>query len=210
MATHASGFSPRYTTFSGSSSRFSEPATPKFDIQAFIEWAMNCGTDVFRIFQDIIERLEAACVEATFRPAYRLPSPYMTLSLTEVHEAIAKKSYIESLGSILGSDVASRLTDLANTEAGWDGGDAEAMSLDSLSAMENFFKKAGSFSDDIGFFLGYDGEILINWKDPTGALIDMSFFEGSAEISSDFEDRRFSIQDPDLYNHFANTNSIHT
>ncbi|WP_341522177.1 hypothetical protein AABC73_01650 [Pseudomonas sp. G.S.17] len=125
-----------------------------------------------------------------------------------MHEDIAKKSYIESIGSSLGAEVAARLRALADTDAGWDGSDAEAMSLDSLSSLETFFRTAGRFSDDIGFFLGYEGEILINWEDRTGSLIDMSFFDGYAEISSDLEDRRFAIHDPDLYHRFANKNLI--
>lgn len=207
MTSLAAGFSPRYTAFSGSS-RITEDTAPKFDLLAFFEWAMSRGADFQRILQDIIERLGSACIESTFRPSYALPSPSLTLSVTELHESLAKKLYVESISSSLTAGASARLQELVDVEAGWDGNGAESMSIESLSAMETFFQRAGRFSDDIGLFLGYDGEILINWTDPNGAVIDMAFVEGHAEICTQTVEARYAIDDPELYSQLFNNDKF--
>jgi hypothetical protein len=185
-----------------------ESAAPEFDLQAFFEWAMSCGSDVYRILQDLIERLGSACVDAAFRPSYVLPAPSLTLSVTEMHESLAKKLYIESIANALSEGASARLHELVAVEAGWDGGDAEPMSIESLATMETFFKKTGRFADDTGLFLGYDGEILINWTDSSGAMIDMAFLDGFAEIFTDSDEARYSIEDPELYSRLLNKHTI--
>ncbi|MCY1460710.1 hypothetical protein D9M71_782920 [compost metagenome] len=83
------------------------------------------------------------------------------------------------------------------------------MSIESLSTLETFIQKMGRFSDDIGFFLGYDGEILINWRDETGELTDMAFLDGSAELyGGDVGEEKFSIDDQRLYERLTIKHSL--
>ncbi|AZE39731.1 hypothetical protein C4K05_0361 [Pseudomonas chlororaphis subsp. aureofaciens] len=207
MSTLSSSFSPTYATFN--TIGYSEEAGSKFDVMAYIEWAVSCGVDVLRMLKDLVEGVESSVLEAFFRPSYKLADPSAILYATAMHENIAKDSYIESISSILGAPVSGRLTELSQSEAGWDGGDAAPMSIESLSTLETFIQTAGGFSDSIGFFLGYEGEILINWVSEEGELIDMAFFDGVAEIYSDEGEARFSIDDQNLYKQFTNKNSIH-
>lgn len=198
MSTLSSGFSPKYSNFN-TLNGYSEEATAKFDVMAYIQWAISCGIDVVRLLQDLAASLETSCFEALFRPSYRVTTATSTLYATEIHEGIAKDSYIQSIGGALGQEVSDRLAELSKCEAGWDGADAAPMSIESLSTLETFIHKAGRFSDDIGFFLGYDGEILINWRDETGELTDMAFFDGLAELYGDVGEEKFSIDDQCLY-----------
>lgn len=199
MATVANTFSPRYASFSGVAAMTSTASTPSYDLQAFFDWLKACGAEVFENIQELIERLKTYCLEVHFRPTYELQSPAVTLSLAEMHEAIAKELYIESLGLVLDPQAATRLRNLAAVEHGWDGSDAEPMALGSLATLQKFFRNAKCFADDIGFFLGYEGEILINWTSKAEGLIDIAFYEDYVVLSSDTEELKFSVSDPELY-----------
>jgi len=172
---------------------------PSYDLQAFFDWLKGCGADVLENIQEILERFKTYCMDVYFRPAYELQTPAMTLSVAEMHEAIAKKLYIDSIGVVLGAEAVERLQSLADIDHGWDGADAEPMALGSLAAMQTFFRRATCFADDIGFFLGYEGEILISWTSRTGELIDMAFYDGRAELNCDSEELEFAVNDPELY-----------
>ncbi|MCX4218724.1 hypothetical protein MKZ87_13855 [Pseudomonas sp. MCal1] len=206
MSTLSSSFNPKYATFN--TIGYSEEISSNFDVMAYIEWAVSCGVDVLRMLKDLVEGVEASVLEAFFKPSYKLADPSAILYATAMHENIAKDAYIESISSILGAPVFGRLTELSQSAAGWDGADAPPMSIESLSTLETFIQKAGGFSDGIGFFLGYEGEILINWVTEEGQLIDMAFYDGIAEIYSDSGEERFSINDQNLYKQFTNKNSI--
>ncbi|WP_295472825.1 hypothetical protein [uncultured Pseudomonas sp.] len=197
MATLASSFSPKYQSLS-SSSRTSVNASV-FDYRALIEWIASCSAEAFRNVQDLIEHLKGKCVDLYFRPTYGMASPAATLGIAELHEAVAREVYIESIGRAVHEQAADRLRILAESDYGWDGSGAEAMSIDSLASLQTFFQRAGQFAGDFGFFLGYEGEILINWTSKAGELIDMAFFDGRAELCSDSEELEFGIDDPELY-----------
>lgn len=199
MATVASSFSPRYPSFNGAGALTSAATVPSYDLQAFFDWLKGCGADVLENIQELLERLKTYCLEVYFRPTYGLQAPAMTLSVAEVHEAIAKQLYIDSIGVVLGSRAAERLQNLADIDHGWDGGDAQPMALRSLATMQTFFRKAECFAPDIGFYLGYEGEILISWTSKAEGLIDMAFYDDVAELSSDSGDFEFSVRDPELY-----------
>ncbi|MGO4001469.1 hypothetical protein ABVN23_10170 [Pseudomonas fluorescens] len=205
MATLASSFSPRYQSF-GISSPTSINA-PVFDFRALVEWIASCSAEAFRNVQDLIEHLKGKCVEFYFRPTYGMSSPAATLGIAELHEAVAREVYIEGIGLAIHKQAADRLRVLAESDYGWNGGDAEAMSIDSLASLQTFFQRAGQFAGDFGFFLGYEGEILINWTSKTGELVDMAFFDGRAELCSDTDEREFSIYDPELYALLSSTYS---
>lgn len=198
MANLTSSFSPSYSSFSAASTMTSTEL-PSPDFRALIEWLMAQGSEALKGLQDLIESLTQKCLELYFRPAYAIPSPDVTLYAAEIHEAVAKEVYIEQIGSVLNSIAANRLRSLAETDHGWNGSDAEAMSIDSLATLHAFLQEAGRFASDFGFFLGYEGEILINWTSRQGDLIDMAFHAGRAELSSDTEDFEFEIDDPQLY-----------
>lgn len=206
MSTSMAGFVPSYSAFAGDHSRLSDGAAQEVELPRLAGIAIKRGNDVVRAFQGLVDRTAFGGMETKFRPSYSLSSPALTLSGTELHETLAKKQYIESIGGILGAAVVARLHELACVDAGWDGANADAMSLDSLSSLNEFFQRAGHFSDDIGFFLGYEGEILINWREGAGGLVDIAFVEGTAQICTDDWEGVFSIQDPELYSLISNDN----
>jgi hypothetical protein len=197
MATLASSFSPKYQSFNTSTRASVDPVV--FDFKALVEWIASCSAEAFRSVQDLIEHLKGKCVELYFRPTYGMSTPSATLGMAELHEAVAREVYIEAIGRSLHEQAASRLRTLAASDYGWDGRDAEPMSIDSLASLQEFFDKAGAFAADFGFFLGYEGEILISWTAKSGELIDMAFFDGRAELCSDTEENDFAIDDPELY-----------
>jgi hypothetical protein len=198
MANLTSSFSPSYPSYSVAS-RMTSTELPSLDLRALIEWFKAQGSEALKSLQDLIESLTQKCLELYFRPTYAIASPDVTLNAAEIHEAVAKEVYIEHIGLVLNSIAATRLRSLAETDHGWNGSDAEAMSLDSLATLHAFLQEAGRFASDFGFFLGYEGEILINWTSRQGDLIDMAFYAGHAELSSDTEDLEFEIDDPQLY-----------
>jgi len=198
MASLTSSFSPSYPSYSAAS-RITSTASPSPDLRALVEWFMAQGNEALKSLQDLIESMTQKCLELYFRPAYAIASPDATLNAAEIHEALAKEVYIERIGLVLDATAANRLRCLADTDHGWNGSDAEAMSIDSLATLHAFIEEAGRFASDFGFFLGYEGEILINWTSRQGDLIDMAFNAGRAELSSDTEDLEFEINDPELY-----------
>lgn len=113
----------------------------------------------------------------------------------------AKMAHIERIGGWLGERSLRRLIELAQFEAGWDGDGACAMSLNSLALLHTFISKMHEKLDpaDIGFYLGYDGEIFINWTQSDGALIDLAFRENRVEVYSDAWEQVFTVSDPNLY-----------
>ncbi|WP_047933489.1 hypothetical protein [Pseudomonas putida] len=198
MASLTSSFSPSYPSYSAAS-RMTSTASPSLDLRALVEWFMAQGNEALKSLQDLIESMTQKCLELYFRPAYAIASPDATLNAAEIHEAVAKEVYIEHIGLVLNATAANRLRCLADTDHGWNGSDAEAMSIDSLATFHAFIKEAGRFASDFGFFLGYEGEILINWTSRQGDLIDMAFHANRVELSSDTEDLEFEINDPKLY-----------
>ncbi|MCS4314474.1 hypothetical protein M2397_004794 [Pseudomonas sp. BIGb0381] len=197
MATLAASFSPKYQSFNTSTRTSIDPLD--FDFKALVQWIASCSAEAFRSVQDLIEHLKGKCVEYYFRPTYGMSPPSATLGMAELHEALAREAYIGAIGRALHEQAAGRLRILAASDYGWDGHDAEPMSVDSLACMQEFFERAGPFAEDFGFFLGYEGEILISWTSKSGELMDMAFFDGRAELSSDGGELAFAIDDPKLY-----------
>ncbi|AOS76708.1 hypothetical protein BH711_23055 [Pseudomonas fluorescens] len=197
MATLAASFSPTYQSFNTSTRTSIDPLI--FDLKALVHWIASYSAEAFQSVQDFIEHLKGKCVEFYFRPTYGMSTPSATLGMAELHEALARAVYIEEIGKVLHDQAAARLRTLAACDYGWDGRDAEPMSIESLASLQEFFEKAGSFANDFGFFLGYEGEILISWTAKSGELIDMAFFDGRAELASDTEELEFAIDDPELY-----------
>jgi hypothetical protein len=106
---------------------------------------------------------------------------------------VIKKSVVISIGKKAPS-IFERLNFLSDVKYGWDGDNAKPMSLVSLMELKRFFEKFGDFSKEIGVFLGYDGEIIINWLSEEAGLVDVSFLNGYVSVVSDDDEYERSFE----------------
>lgn len=114
-------------------------------------------------------------------------------------DMIAKLTHIHFLGQMLGSAAYDRLSELVRVEHDWDNDGAKAMSISSLSLFHTFALKSGIAPADLGIFLGFEGEILINWHMNDGKLIDIAFRDGVIEIYTDEFEEAYGASDAQLY-----------
>lgn len=114
-------------------------------------------------------------------------------------DMIAKLTHIHFLGEMLGSLAFDRLSELVKVEHNWDDDGAKQMSISSLSLFHKIVLKSEISPKDLGIFLGFDGEILINWHMHDGQLIDIAFRDEQIEIYTDHDEETYSPHDQDLY-----------
>jgi hypothetical protein len=86
--------------------------------------------------------------------------------------------------------ISDRLKSLSVVESNWDGDNAKPMSLSSILNLEKLFLSMTKYPDDIGVFLGYDGEVIVNWTFG-GNLVDLYVYNKSATIS--YLDNEFDV-----------------
>lgn len=114
-------------------------------------------------------------------------------------DMIAKLTHIHFLGEMLGESAFDRLTELVKVEHDWDDDGAKQMSISSLSLFHKFSRRSEIAPCDLGVFLGFEGEILINWHMHDGKLIDIAFRDDQIEIYTDDGEDFYSPDDSALY-----------
>lgn len=149
--------------------------------------ARDAEMTAFRLYQ----------IAAKHRDAYAGVCPdYDAVFTTDM---IAKLTHIHFLGQMLGSAAYDRLSELVKVEHDWDDDGAKAMAVSSLSLFHTFALKSAITPSDLGIFLGFEGEILINWHMKDGKLIDIAFRDGMVEIYTDDSEEVYSASDDQLY-----------
>lgn len=90
-----------------------------------------------------------------------------------INEYDKKVQLINSLKNTIGIVGYNRLMLLVKSEDNWDGQNASQMNYKSLEEMSNFLKEK-ELPENIGYFLDYEGNLIINWilNDST---VDVSF-----------------------------------
>lgn len=106
---------------------------------------------------------------------------------------------ISQFENLLGDRVVERLIELSSFEDGWDNDGAKKMSLDSLTSFLTFAKNYPLDASDLGIFLGFEGEILINWHIKDGSLIDLDFDKDEITVYTDNYEGSFPYGNDDIY-----------
>ncbi|WMJ01196.1 hypothetical protein RBU55_06485 [Pseudomonas chlororaphis subsp. aurantiaca] len=154
--------------------------------------------------------LEPLCWAEVLSSAARAPNYWIGLPrLTLSHEPvvitvgdvleISISEIINDLSQLLGQGVKSRLEELASFDDDWDDDGAKKLSRESLISFLEFARKFELEPDDLGIFLGFDGEVLINWHSKDRTLIDIAFRGGKVEVYTDEFEEVFCLSNVRLY-----------
>lgn len=107
---------------------------------------------------------------------------------------IVKGNTLDSIKNLAPS-IYKRLNSLSKVENGWDGEDAKSMSLVSLNNLKLFFSSLRKIPESIGVFLGYDGEIIINWPIGNNKLVDVYFHNDIINVVVDDMEYDFKVNE---------------
>lgn len=81
----------------------------------------------------------------------------------------------------IGSRGVDRLLGFKSLAPGWDGEDSHALSLQSLQRFSEFFSASQLTSLGVAVFMSHAGNVVINWHDGKGRLIEIEFFPKKIE-----------------------------
>lgn len=114
-----------------------------------------------------------------------------------------KVKLINELSKLIGDHGFNRLMLLVKSEDDWDGQNAAQMKYSSLEKMAEFLKDK-IIPDAVGYFLDYEGNVLINWI-LDGSTVDVSFEDKGVSLYMDGLDdgvylTKFIIKELNLHN----------
>jgi len=110
---------------------------------------------------------------------------------------------IATLRPRLGDRVGDRLQRLSESQAGWDGRDAQPMCLRSLENLVTLSQALTLPGQDLGLFLEHSGNLVINWPAANGSRADVSIGPCMLEICTDALNLELVIDDPLLAQRIA-------
>lgn len=83
--------------------------------------------------------------------------------------------------SVIGANGVERLATFARLSPGWDGKDSRSLSTHSLKRLSEFCSRFDLKTRDIATFMSHAGNVVINWHDAQGGLVEMEFLPTSIE-----------------------------
>ena len=86
-----------------------------------------------------------------------------------------------SAEAAIGWSGVTRLTGFRRLAPGWDGGDSRTLDVHSLKRLSEFFSRFQLQSRDIAIFMSHAGNVVINWHDLRGGLVEIEFFPSRME-----------------------------
>lgn len=110
---------------------------------------------------------------------------------------------IATLRQRLGDRVGDRLQRLSESQAGWDGRDAQPMRLRSLENLVTLSMALNLPGQDLAVFLEYSGNLVISWSAANGTRVDASLGQRMLELSTDASTLDLAIDDPLLAQRIA-------
>lgn len=90
--------------------------------------------------------------------------------------------------SALGAGGVARLSDFENLASGWDGLDAAKLSFKSFETFNYFFALTNLKPPRMGAFMSSEGNLIVNWVDQFGKIIELEFLEDCVSVYSELSD----------------------
>lgn len=81
----------------------------------------------------------------------------------------------------IGSAGIKRLESFFKLQSGWDGRDSRSISLNSVADFSNFFDETGFCPEKLGIFMSAQGNVVINWPDQRGQLVELEFHSNGVD-----------------------------
>ncbi|KAA6183931.1 hypothetical protein F2Q65_14065 [Thiohalocapsa marina] len=99
------------------------------------------------------------------------PQPITRRDRTASHQLLERAA--AKTAAKLGAQAARRLQRLATYPDGWDQGQGRALADDSLLGLERLLDLADWSGLDVALFLSRDGQVLVNWPDAQGEVVEL-------------------------------------
>ena len=112
-----------------------------------------------------------------------------TMSDTQ-HSSTIKVGLLQEDVSTLISDAAKvaigtaglkRLENFLRLQAGWDGRASKPINLNSIAVFSGFFAETGLRPDQLGIFMSNQGNVVVNWPDQDGQLVELEFHSSGVD-----------------------------
>jgi hypothetical protein len=107
------------------------------------------------------------------------------------HLGNATKEAIRNIGC-------ERFDNFLNYEAGWDGGSAKPLSLESVAMIEVFIANFTIFVTEPSLFLTKKGNLKLGWEDSNGSAIEVEFMPNSFKYYIEHRDEEGTIKIADV------------
>lgn len=74
-----------------------------------------------------------------------------------------------------------RLENFFRLQAGWDGRASKPIDLNSVAVFSSFFAETGLRPDQLGVFMSAQGNVVVNWPDQDGQLVELEFHSSGVD-----------------------------
>ena len=74
-----------------------------------------------------------------------------------------------------------RLGNFFRLQAGWDGRSSRPIDLNSVAVFSDFFAETGLRPGQLGVFMSAHGNVVVNWPDQAGELIELEFHSSGVD-----------------------------
>ena len=74
-----------------------------------------------------------------------------------------------------------RLENFFRLQAGWDGRASKPIDLNSVAVFSSFFAETGLRPDRLGVFMSAQGNVVVNWPDQDGQLVELEFHSSGVD-----------------------------
>lgn len=81
----------------------------------------------------------------------------------------------DSAKAAIGNAGFRRLENFFRLPAGWDGSASKPIDLNSVAVFSRFFSETGLRPDHLGIFMSAQGNVVVNWPDQDGQLVELEF-----------------------------------
>ncbi|HVK54061.1 MAG TPA: hypothetical protein VM532_03435 [Burkholderiales bacterium] len=81
----------------------------------------------------------------------------------------------------IGTTGLKRLENFFRLQAGWDGKGSKPIELKSVEVFSSFFAETGLRPNQLGVFMSAQGNVVVNWLDQEGQLVELEFLPSGVE-----------------------------
>lgn len=87
----------------------------------------------------------------------------------------------DAANAAVGTAGLKRLGNFFRLQAGWDGRASKPIDLNSVAVFSSFFAETGLRPDQLGVFMSAQGNVVVNWPDQAGQLIELEFHSSGVD-----------------------------
>ena len=87
----------------------------------------------------------------------------------------------DAASAAVGTAGLKRLGNFFRLQAGWDGRASKPIDLNSVAVFSSFFAETGLRPDQLGVFMSAQGNVVVNWPDQAGQLIELEFHSSGVD-----------------------------